>query len=514
MFRKSRRPVTAALVAGTAAIAVVLSGCQSAVQQQAADSSAEPVQGGTLSVAQSGDLQPRNLMAARAGNVTWASNVFETLTKYDEDMKPQPLLATDWTLADDAMSMDITLRDDVTFHSGRQMTAEDVKFSIETSADPQYNAQVGFIARSFASVEIVSDTDLTITFSAPTPNVFDFFEQTYIVDSETIAGLADASQVIGTGPFTFESWSPGSEATLTRYDDYWGDAPYLDGIDIAVITDSTAMLNAVRSDRTQIAFAMNPVDIQTLASNTAFTIVDTASAAYPMGINVTQAPFDTKEARQAVQYAIDRERIGEQIFGDSADITDLFWGPNTPGAPEDLATYYSYDPEKAERMLDESGAAGAAIEITVIGLPQNTGVAEIVRNNLEEVGLQPTITVQDPQTWDQNQVAGELGQAFLPLHGLNGLGPATLLNVLPSLREGNPSKFWTDEYVELRDALSTASEDEYEDALRELSEYILDEAFTSVILQSIGQIVQSNIAHDASYTSRGYLDAGAAFVEE
>jgi len=274
------------------------------------------------------------------------------------------------------------------------------------------------------------------------------------------------------------------------------------------------MLNAVRSDRTGVALGMNPVDIQALPSSGGFEVVETASSAYPLGVNVTQAPFDTKEARQAVQYALDRERIASQIFGDAARATDLFWEPGTPGYPEDLEDYYTYDPKKATTMLEKAGASGAAIEITVIGLPQSTGAAEIIRNNLEAVGLTPTIVVQEPQTWDQNQVVGELGQAFLPLHGLNGLGPDTLLNVLPSLRQGNPSKFWTDEYMRLRNDLATATEDGYADALHDLTEYILDEAFTSVVVQSTGQVVEAGTVHDTSFTSRGYLYAGNAFVED
>ncbi|WP_336631876.1 MULTISPECIES: ABC transporter substrate-binding protein [unclassified Microbacterium] len=508
------RPWRVTVLAAAAALALTLTGCQSAVQQQEASPSASPVEGGTLQVAQAGDLQPRNVLAARAGNTSWASNVFETLTSYDAQMKPQPLLATDWRVADDSMSIDITLRDDVTFHTGRKMTADDVKFSFEAAADPQYSAQVGYIARSFQSIDVTSATELVVNFTAPTPNIFDFFEQIYILDSETVAGLADGSQVIGTGPFVFESWTPGSEATLVRNDAYWGDKPYLDGIDIAVISDSTAMLNAVRSDRSQIALSMSPVDVKSLSANPSFTIVRTAGGAYPLGVDVTRAPFDKKEPRQALQYAIDRQRIADQVFGDAGIVTDLFWDEATPGYPADLATHYTYDPDKARKMLADSGAAGAAVEVTVIGLPQNTGLAEIVRNNLEEVGLQPTIVVQDAQTWDKNQVAGELGQAFLPVHGLYSLGPATLLNTLPSLREGNPSKFWPEEYVALRKAVTTATADTYDDALHELTAYILDEAFTGVIVQAAGQAVQSTSVHGAEYSSRAYLEAGAAFLAD
>ncbi|WP_349428112.1 ABC transporter substrate-binding protein [Microbacterium sp. LWS13-1.2] len=497
-----------------AALAIALGGCQSAVDlEESGGPSGEPVDGGVLTIAQSSDAQPNNVLAGRLGNSSWASNVFETLTLLDEEGEPQPLLATGWSVADDGLSMEVTLRDDVTFHTGRPMTADDVKYSIEQSAAS--SAQVGYIAKQFSDVEVVSDTELVISFAAPIPNIFDFFEQTYVLDSETAAGLADGSQVVGTGPFLFESWTPGSEIILTKNDDYWGESPHLDGIEIAVITDSTAMLNAVRSDRSQIAIGMNPVDVQSLSSNSAFTIANTAGSVYPFGIDVTQAPFDSKEARQAVNFAIDRERIAEQIFGDSAVATTQFWDLNGPDYLDEFANAYEYDPEKAKQMLEDAGAAGAAVTISVISLPSNTSVAEVVRNNLEEVGLVPTINPIETQAFGQQQIAGDLGQAFMPLHGLNGLGPITLMNTLPSLREGNPSHFWTDEYATLRDDLVAASDDdEYRQALEALTEYIADEAFTANIVQVLGQVVQADTAQGLTLSSRGYLDAKAAFVSE
>lgn len=514
MTRGAKALVT---IATFSVAALALSGCQSAVQieNKKDDAPAEAVEGGTLNIAQAGDLAPMSVMAERAANGSWASSVLETLTVYDADMTPQPLLATDWTVSDDGLTMQLTLREGVSFHNGREMTADDVKFSLDLSADPANAAQVGFIARSFESITVDSATQLTIEFSAPTPNVFDLFEQTPIVSEEAWEGFADGSSVIGTGPFTFDSWSPGAEAHLSRYDDYWGEPALLDDINIAVITDSTAMLNAVRSGRADVALQMQPVDVQSLQADSSYNIINTSASAYPMGVNVEDAPFDKKEARQAIQYAVDRERIAEQVLGtDASRVTDLFWEPTAPGYPSDLEDYYTYDPEKARGLLEQADAVGAEVEITTLGLPANTAVAEIVRNNLEDIGLKPTIDVQEPQTWDANQVKGDLGTAFLPLHGLGGVQPVTLLDRLPSLRESNPSHFWSDEYVQLREDLTTASEDEYADALHALTEYVLDEAFTGVLVQSIGQVVTTANVDGIAFTSRGYVLAGDAFLSE
>lgn len=512
----ARKRLGLTVAGGLIAFSLALSGCQSAVQAEddAADQTAEPVTGGILTVAQTSDAQPNNLQAGRAGNFFWASNVFQTLTLFDEDGEPQPLLATDWTVADDGLSMEITLRDDVTFHSGRPLTADDVAYSLDYLANS--SSQVAFIAKRISDVEVVSDTELRLTFAAPLPNVFDLFEYMFIVDSETAeAGLADGSQVIGTGPFLFENWSPGSEITLTRNDDYWGEPSYLDGVEIAVITDSTAILNAVRSDRAQVAFGMNPQDVQSMSSNAGFEIINTSGAIYPLGVDIEQAPFDTKEVRQAIQIAIDRERIADQIFGDAATPTPLFWDESSVAYPTELDDAYAYDPDAARETIEAAGAAGAAVTVSVISIPANTSVAEIVRNNLEEVGLKPTINVVETGAFGEQQVAGELGQMFIPLHGLNGLSPITSMNVLPTLREGNSSHFWTEEYQELRAALTDAEAgDEYADALLALTEYIIDEAFAANIVRVDGQVVQATDVEGLQWSSRSYADASGAFIAE
>lgn len=509
MLKTRTRRMLIGLAAVTAAAALTLTGCTSAVNS-ASSPSATPVDGGTLAIAQASDAQPGNVQSGRLGNFSWAANVFETLTTLDTGGEPQPLLATSWKLADDGLSMDITLRSDVTFHTGRAMTADDVKYSFETAAGS--SSQTSYIGKMLASIEVTSPTSLAITFSQTIPNLFDFFEQTFILDQETAAGLADGSQVVGTGPFEFQNWTPGSAISLVRNDAYWGEKPHLDGIDVAVITDSTAMLNAVRSGRSQIAIGMNPQDVTSISGSSGFTVVNTSGSVYPLGIDVTQAPFDTPEARQALNFAIDRDRIASQVFGAAATPSALFWDETSVDYPADLSDYYAYDPDKARTMLAEAGAAGASVGINVISIPANASVAEIVRNNLEEVGLKPTITAVDTQTFGQNQIAGDLGQVFMPLHGLNGLAPLTLMNTLPSLRKGNASHFWTDEYQQLRQDLLDADTNGYGDALHALSAYMLEQAFSVNIVRVDGQVVQASSADGLVWTTRAYVDAKTAYV--
>ncbi|WP_163544712.1 ABC transporter substrate-binding protein [Occultella kanbiaonis] len=511
MLTPTRRTTLAAALLGALG-ATGLTGCTSAVQQQDSDRSdaAEPVSGGTLTIAQSADIQLDNLQASRAGNGSFAANVFETLTVLDADGVPQPRLAETWEMSDDQISISLRLRSDVTFHSGRPLTAEDVKFTLEQVATS--SAQLAFIAQKIEAIEVTGSTELELTFSEPIPNVFDLFEQTFIVDAETFAGLADGTQVIGTGPFLFEEWVPGSSVSLVRNDDYWGEPAYLDNIEIAVITDSTALLNAVRSNRSQIGLGMNMQDIITFAEDPAFSLTTTSGSIFPLGLDVENPVFETREMRQAVNFAIDRERIATQVFGDAGTATALPWPVDSEGYPSGLADTYAYDLERARQMIQDAGAQGAEVTLTVNALPQNLSIAEVIRNNLEEAGLVPTIAPLDSPAFNERQIAGDLGMSFLPTHGLDGLTPITLLDRLPSIREGNSSHFWSDEYERLRQDLVTSSEADYAQALEALSQYMLDEAFAVNVVYVENRIVVAGSAQDTVWSARGYLDAKAAFV--
>ena len=449
----------------------------------------------TLVVAQTSDAQPANILPGRAGNWPWRTNVFETLAYLDpETFEPVAQLATDWQVSDDKLSMDITLRDDVTFHTGRKMTAEDVKWSFETAASPESSSQVGFIARDFAAIEVTGDTTLTIRFSHPTGNIFDFFEFTSILDRETYDNRTDGSQVVGTGPYRFVSWTPGASVVLERFDGYRDpEAAAIPRIEFAVIGDPTAVVSALRSGRAAVAYGLPSNQLIEFDRNPMYQTIDGGGVIYPFGVNVTTPPFDVKEVRQAVQYAIDRQRIVDQVFDGKGTATDLFWSPTSPGYSEDLATQYAYDPEKARQMIEAAGATGATVKIVVPAIPANRSIFEIVQNNLREVGLSPEAEVLEVADYDKRQVAGDLGQAFILIHGQVGFSSTTLISSLPSLREGNPSQFWSEEYQTLRAAMDAAqTTEEQAKAVADLSEYMNDQAFNLALLQTPNSTVISS----------------------
>lgn len=519
--RTPTRPQQRLRVTGVALAVVLafgLTSCTSAVNSAATGTSSAPKAGGSIVVATNLDAQPSGIWGTIARNYPWLENVFEPIITINPSTgKPDPLLATKWTVASDGLSVAITLRKDVTFQTGRKMTADDVKFTYEKAADPAAGSNLGYVAKDFTSIDVTSPTTLTIKFSTPLGNtLFDFMNQTLIVDQQTYAGLANGSQVIGTGPYMFTDWKPGASFTLKRYSGYWGKAPYLDSIQFALTSDPTAELSAVRSGRAQVAFGMTASDAQTLGGGGQYTLLKAGGTVYPFGMNVTIAPFDNPAVRQAAGYAIDTARINQQVFGNTGTITDLPWGPNSPGYTKQLATHYSYNPSKAKQMIKDAGATGAKVTITYNA--SNAAVKseyEIVANNLKAIGLVPTGNALDQPTFQKAQAAGNLGAAFLTLHGQVGLSPATMVKAMPVLlTTGNPSHFSTPTYTQLAKALDAAASNTQASAaaLQALSTYMLDQAFVIPMIQAPGLLVVKNSVQGVSADVRGFILFKSAYL--
>lgn len=469
--------------------------------------------GGTLRIAQGADAQPKNILAGRAGNNSWRHQVFDALTMLDSETgEPVPVLATDWESSADGKTFKVRIREGVTFHSGRPLTAEDVVFTLEQVTVAENASQMAPLVRAYSSITASAPNEVTITSDTPiAPRIFDVFQLAVILDKETFAGLADGSQVIGTGPFKWVEWVPGASLRLERNDAYWSEAPVaLDGVEISIISDPTAMANAMRG-RVDLVLSMTPRDAVMFRGNPNVELIEGPGAQiFPLGLNVTAPPLDKKELRQAIGFAIDRQRIIDQVFNGVGTPSALWWRANEAGTTQAMVNHYHYDPDKARALIAAAGAEGAQIEISVIGLAPVPAIYEIVQNNLREVGLNPVGKVLETAAFDQGQTAGELGQAFQQIHGLQGFSAATLVDALPALRDSNPSKFAPERYRALKDALQAAQGESYAAALAELGEFMLDEAFSHILLHAPPLHAKAPQVQGAVFDNVGFLHLTAA----
>ncbi len=508
--RRSSRGSSLLLAALIAVAAVILSGCTPA--RDVGSPSSTPTNGGSVTFAIAVDALPSGEFQTLNRNNSWIQNVFQPImTIAAPGQAPKPLLATKWQLSANKLSLDITLRKDVTFQTGRPMTADDVKYSIAQSITPLGASNLGNVAKSFTAVTVVSPTELTITVSSPQASLYDYLAQTRIVDKDTYAGIADGSKVIGTGPYMFTDWKPGASFTLKKYAGYW-DAKdvHLDTIHYIVTTDATAELTALRSGRAQLASGLTAVNAQSFATNKQYHIVDSGDTIYPFGMNTTVAPFNNVKVRQAVALALDATRVNKQIFADSAYQSNVMWAKGAPGITSALTNKYDYDLATAKKMIQAAGATGAAVPVEYGANPVVRAIYEIVANNLTAIGLVPSAKVVDQPTFSAGQLTGDLGTAFISLHVVTT--PATMLNALPTLRKGNPSKFYTPEYDSLRTAYLGATTSTSSTTLQALSKYMVDQAFLVPIVQAPDRIVVSSSVQGVSTVMGGPILLQNAYV--
>jgi peptide/nickel transport system substrate-binding protein len=494
-------------------------GCTSAVDQaDKAAANASAREGGTLVVAQANDAQPESFLSPALGNITAQYAVFETLTLIDTKTgEPKGVLAKSWKMASDYKSLDLQLRDDVTFHTGRKMTSADVVYTIQQVQNPANTVGTRFIADQIASVTADGDYGVKLTFTRALPNVFDLFEIMPIVDKETFADYKDGKQVVGTGRFMWKSWTPGGKLELEKYPGYRdAKGTHLDKIEIQVIADPTAELAAVRSGRVQYAMSLSALDTRTVSGEPGFALVESGGAAQQLGFDVTQAPFDNKLVRQAVQYAIDRDRIVDQVEGGQADATALPWKTSTPGYDAKQGEHYTYQPDKAKQLLAQAGAEGASFSVVVPDIPESVAIFEIVQNNLKAVGLTATAQVISTTDYDQRIAQRNLGAPAFLMRSSNALSPASAVVSRPELvADKNNSHFTSTDYTKAVAAVTDAlTDDEREQALADYNDYFLDQAFALPLLTRATLSVRAAKIDGITSTVQGFINLDTAYLTD
>jgi peptide/nickel transport system substrate-binding protein len=499
--------------------ALLLAACGSSGDGKAKKSgSVAPKRGGTLHTVQGADIVPATLLGQNNPNFSVNRTVFNTLTEYDrKTLQPRPSLARSWTVSPDGRTYKLQLRDDVKYHSGRPFGPDDVIFTIGQVAAKDSTSQGKFAASAISDASKTGPSEVTLQLSDPINSVFDLFEIMIMVDQESFADLMKGTRFIGTGPFTVQSYKPGNGLSLKANQSYWVPGrPYLDGIEISIDSEPAAALAALRSGQAQLALDLPPASARSIMHDSAFDVIaaDANDAAYYLGANVKVAPLDSKEVRQAISWAIDRDRILKQGLGGIGQATSLPWSPASPAFDAAQAKHYSFDPDKAKQLLKQAGQSSARI-----GLYYNNAngvvasIAQIVQNNLSSVGLDCTLKPLQPADFTARLNAGTVPGLEIAPHGFGQLHPATLVNgAKPFKATGNVSNFESPEYTALAAQVATASDADAKALYQKVNSLLLDEQFVIDLVSSSHTFSTSTRLHGVNYTMYDYLNLDDAFL--
>ena len=343
-----------------------------------------------------------------------SSKISEGLLTYDFDLRPQPQLATEWSVSPDGLVYTFRLRPGVTWHDGQAFTAADVAFSILTLKRVHPRGR-----GTFASVTEVRTPDpLTaeIVLSKPAPYLISALAAgeapivpKHVYDGTEIATNPNSLHPIGTGPFIFREWVKGSHVILDRNPNYWDKPkPYLDRIIVRFIPDSGARAAAFEAKEIDLG-GDTPVPLSDLEriKSIPFIGIETRGYRYTgnqseMVFNLDSKPLTDLRVRQAIAHAIDPKAVLAIAWYGYGRVSPTAISPALAEFHNDAITPYSYDLALAGRLLDDAGYKrgpdGKRFALRLTFNPYNDGnrrSAEYIKQALGRLGIDAPLSAYD-----------------------------------------------------------------------------------------------------------------------
>jgi peptide/nickel transport system substrate-binding protein len=395
-------------IAGVSAVmcAVLLSGLVvSAVPgHAAAQGTPTPKTGGTLTAAISSD--PVNLdpaLSSAYSTFEILENVYNQLVDLDANLQVVPELAESWDVSPDKLSYTFHLRHGVKFHNGREMTADDVVYSLERVRNPDTKSGWAYLLDPLDKIQAVDPYTVLITTKtvyAPLLTKLTSAGLAIVPKEEVEKGDFD-KRAVGTGPFKFVEFVPADHTTLVRNDDYWEPGlPYLDQIIYKPIPDDTVKKTNLETKNVDWVDNVPPKDVDSMMKSPDLVVHTVNAPSYwYLGVNLKRKPLDDKRVRQAISYAVDREELAALALYDLGVPSQTpipegnFW--RSEYAP------YSHDVDKAKELLQEAGVGdGFKTEFLVAQAYQpSVQIAEGAQSELADIGIDATIRPLEWSTW-------------------------------------------------------------------------------------------------------------------
>jgi len=334
-------------------------------------------------------------------------NVFEGLVKPHTDGTMLPCIAESWVIEQEGLAYIFTIREGVRFHDGSVVTPADVKFSLETAAGAGFDS-----LSNITKVTIQNNNKVGIYLETGDP---DFLP--YLTVGIVKADNEDREKnVIGTGPFIMEQYTPQRRLTLIKFKDYWKSGlPNLDKVTIIFFANYDSLMVALRGGSIDGAFLTGSMAAQLDHRN--YNIYSNNSAAVQlMALNNAVAPFDNMQVRLAVNYGIDIHEIIDAAFFGAGEPSG---SPVIPG----LSLYYeeslsyNFDPALAQSLLADAGYGETnklSFEITVpSNYTMHVDTAQVIVEQLGRIGVDVKIKLVDWSTWLSDVYFGRHYQATI-----------------------------------------------------------------------------------------------------
>jgi len=328
--------------------------------------------------------------------------VVETLVFLGPDGKNHPMLAESWSLAPDGTQYTFKLRKGVTFHDGTPLDAKAVKWNLDRVKDPNVRNAFRSIY-PIKDVEAVDASTVRVTLTRPSAPFVGAL-------TWTAAGLVSPAAAdkhgneyknivhpVGTGPYVFKERKKGESVTVALWDKYWGKKPHYDTVVFRIVPEPATRESLILAGQVDLIILPPVADLPALGRNTAVKVLlAPGDRTIYIALNNTKAPFTDPRVRQALNYAVDKSAIIQNVLFGAADAMDAPMASSLLGYCKVGA--YEFNQTKAKQLLAEAGVK-AGTKVSFIHPTgryiQDKEVAQAVAGYLREIGLEPEIQTMD-----------------------------------------------------------------------------------------------------------------------
>ena len=480
----------------------------------------QPKTGGTLRMGMVGDLTQieGQLIVPGALDTLW--QVYDRLTAYDDKLQPQPMLAQSWEVSPDSKQITLHLRTKVQFHTGRELTSDDIRANVMRAQSPKTGVgQLAPMATWWTEVQTPDPSTVVLISDQPRPGMFDFFEYFNIVDPVTASGADAATKAVGTGPFMLKEYAQGDHITFTKNPNYWQTGkPYLDEINVSILRDQQAMSAQLEGGALEIADSPATPDAARLKADPKYQfIVSASSGAYSLiAANTQLAPTDNKLVRQAINWTINRQRFADSVLqGLYGPPKDLPWPQSSPANDPTKQVLYQQNLDRARSLVQQAGASGAPLTIiTTAGNSEQANLAQILQADLQAIGLNSTIQSLDPPTWRTTTASLKGWHINITSSDYSQLLPSSLATMSAwwSYSVGQTG-FKDPQYEQLVTTIGTEPDASKRTALYgQLNDFLLDQSFAMVIAPQPPRLLARTNVQDLRFLGHEALDFTNAWL--
>ena len=393
-------PATAA-PAPASALTPTVAAAVTAATPQVGSAATAVRRGGSLRIGILGDLTTLDGHQAFPTYVDHLGWVWDTLATYDDKRVMQPMLAERWEFSPDARTLSLQLRKGVQFHTGRELTAQDVQWNFVRAANPK--EANGFLAPKLTLLDSVETPDkytAVVRFKQPYPGVWDFIEYFAILDPVTMQEADGINKPVGTGPFKFVERIQGDHLKLVRNPNYWqAGKPNVDEVVAQIYADGQSMITAFESSVLDIADTASIPDTARLQKDSKYQVLlNPLTGGYQIMLaNVNVPPTDNKLFRQALNYAIDRQRIVDSVLLGLGQAQALPWGPSAPSYDPAKAKTYAFDLDKAKSLVQQSGVGDPEVDLLYASTSaEHARIGQIYQADLAKIGVKLNLKPTEP----------------------------------------------------------------------------------------------------------------------